>query len=264
MPARRRKSRPRRRRRSKYCRPYRKRRYGRKRRRRTFAARTIPKKMLVQLTWCEDVIIPNQSANLNQVFALNSIFRPDQTTTPVIPHQPRGKDEWARLYSRYCVVGATVNVKPLYTNVDGGNSNTTLVGHLDDSPAVVAYPVSSIIELGMRGKSKYLQIGSPLYGIKQRGGGSLNWKVGMKKFFGVKKSTQVIFPSALGLGDDQPLGGVASDGMTAAMSASPVNICYLKLAVDDINANAAAPVLKARVTIRYTCVLYDPPEIGPS
>ncbi len=222
--------------------------------------------MLVQMTYCEDIRIPNLGANLNQVFSLNSINKPNVTATapPLSTHQPRGHDEWQKLYTRYCVVGASVTVQPLYGDSDAANNNTTLVGHLDDSPVVVAYPVPTIIELGMRGKSKYLQVGDPSRGVLQKRSPKLHWKIGMKKFFGIKKSTQVIFPSALGLGNDTPGSLGEPDKITSDFGSSPLNQCYLKLACDNSTANPAFPEVTARVTIRYTCLLYDPPEIGGS
>lgn len=218
------------------------------------------------MTYCEDVDVPNQANNLVQVFQLNSIFAPNYNQPPP-HHQPRGHDQWQRMYKRYCVVGATVKAEPLWAGpgATGVNTSSTFFGHLDDAPGAVNYSVPELIELGMGGKSKYATIGGDSdRSIRPTKNPTLYWKVGMKKFFGVKKATQVIFPAAPGLGDNTSPGLGLQDNMTASFGTNPINGCYLKLAVDDQNASSLTPTFKTRVTIRYTCVLYDPIELPRS
>lgn len=229
--------------------------------------------MLVNLTYCQDVDIPNQGNNLNHVFRLNSIFAPDYGTGPApLPgphHQPRGHDQWQKMYTKYCVVGATVKVQPFYAGpgADGVDTACTFYGHLDDSPVAVNYSVPEIIELGMGGKSKYLTMGFPDRAVSansRSANPSLYWKVGMKKFFGLSKRTQVIFPAAPALGNDLPLGLGEPGKMCATFGTNPLNGCFLKLMCDDVNQTANTPTIKARVTIRYTTVLYDALELPTS
>lgn len=233
--------------------------YRRGRRRRPI--RTLPKTQLVRLTYCDDIVIPNRDAgSAPYTFCLNSIHDPDITATG---HQPRGHDQWAQMYKKYCVIAATARVEPMWggSGGDGTDQQTTLYGYLDDDSTSDNYDVNDIIELGLAGKHKYINFGQAARSVKRGYNPTMKFKVGMKRFFGLTKKTQVIKASAIGHGDE------TGDTSTIAsvFGYSPVSKCCLKLHCGhDSSYNNADSVIKAKVILTFTCVLYDPIEIGGS
>lgn len=242
--------------------------YKRRRKRRRRPVTTVPKKQLVELTYCADIKVPNiGETTAPYMFRLNSLFDPNYTATSGLPdHQPRGRDQWATLYRRYCVVGAKVKVEPLWAGGgtqggEGTNTATTLYGYLDDDTDSDVYQVPEIVELGMKSTHKYLTTGSPSADVTSAPRKtSLYFNVSMKKFFGISKRTQIILPSGVGHGDF----GTLESPVTAAMNSNPTSVCYLKLHCDQANANQRKPVLTSRVTIKFIAVLYDPIELARS
>lgn len=219
---------------------------------------TFPKKQLVELTYCDEVNLPNKGAgSAPYKFRMNSIADPDFTAGG---HQPRGHDQFAAIYRKYCVIGAKARVELLYANVP--NTECSVFGYIDDDDVSDGYDVKTLIELGMpKSTHQFLTLGpgtndQSVAGRKYR---NLNFKLGLKKFFGIGKNDNIINAQALGAGDTQ-----APTALAANFGSNPVKTAYLKLHVDGPNHDGADPVVKARVTIKYMCVLYDPIEVGAS
>lgn len=224
--------------------------------RRSRAVKTFPKTQLVELTYCDEVGIPELSAGAPYKYRLNSIFDPDVTATG---HQPRGHDQWNAIYNKYCVIGAKVLVEPLWSN-DFSNTSCTLFGYVDDDSASDNYTVAELRELNMPGTThKYVQLGTDSKGVRNaRRSPNLTFNVGMKKFFGISAKEQIIAPRAIGQGDS-----ALHSTLTAPFGFNPVSVCYLKLHADNTG-RSVAQTLKCRVTIKYMVVCHDPKEIGSS
>ena len=161
----------------------------------------FPQKQLVELTYCDAVVVPDISSGVYQ-FALNSVYDPDQSG---VGHQPRGHDQWSTMYKRYCVIGAKVLVEPIQTpsNTD---VDATLFGYVDDDSTNDAYTIEQLRELNMPHTThKYVSLGESHRGIKSMRSPNLNFKINMKKFFGISKQTQILTPAAIGQGDLNPV-----------------------------------------------------------
>ncbi len=224
--------------------------------RRSRAVKTFPKTQLVELTYCDEIGIPELSAGAPYKFRLNSIFDPDVTSTG---HQPRGHDQWNAIYNKYCVIGARVIVEPLFSE-NYSNGSCTLFGYVDDDSASDNYTIAELRELNMPGTThKYVQLGTDSRGVHNaKRSPNLTFNVGMKKFFGISAKEQIIAPRAIGQGDS-----ALHSTLTAPFGFNPVATCYLKLHAD--NTGRSTPqVLKCRVTIKYMVVCHDPKEIGSS
>lgn len=67
---------------------------------------------IVKLRFCLAVSINPASSGItgSHLFYVNNIYQPSvgQTT-----HQPLGMDQWAGFYSKYCVLGSRITVKPI-------------------------------------------------------------------------------------------------------------------------------------------------------
>lgn len=234
------------------------------------AIKTFPKKVYAELTYCENVTVQNKYAGpiggAQYKFRLNSIFDPNETAGG---HQPRGHDQWEKIYNKYCVVAAKVRVEPLFAVEDPvapiGQSNVdtacTVFGYIDDDTTTDLWGINSIIELGLHSSHKYVSVGDGGKSNTKRyyKNPNMYWNIGMKKFFGISKKTQIIRSSGLGQGD----GPVASK-LAAEFGNNPAQVCCLKLHVSDTNASAKAPSYVCRVTIKYKVIIYDPKEIGAS
>lgn len=223
------------------------------------AVKMFPKKQLVELTYCDEVLIPNVDAgSAPYKFRLNSIFDPDLT---VGGHQPRGHDQWAAIYNKYCVVGATVRVEPLMGSTAATNIAATLYGYLDDDLTSDNYTVQQLIELNLpKSSHKFIEIGQSSRAPRGYSSKSpiMNFKVGMKKFFGLTNKTQVITARGIGMGDDAP-----DSPLVANFGTNPKDTCYLKLHTRS-TASLGTQTLFCRVTIKYLVVCHDPKEIGGS
>lgn len=75
----------------------------------------IPTSVLVKLRYCDSIAIDPASGGItgSHLFRVNSLFDPDETSAG---HQPLAYDEYAALYSRYCVLGAKITVKCINTS----------------------------------------------------------------------------------------------------------------------------------------------------
>jgi len=218
----------------------------------------FPKKQLVQLTYCDTVNVPSINGGSSPYkFRLNSINDPDYTATG---HQPRGHDQWALIYKRYTVVGAQVRIEPLVNPYTSTSANTTLFCYVDDDSNSDQYNIAELTELGMpKTTHKYVELGAARY-ARNHQNPDIKFNIGMKKFFGISKDTQVLTAQALGQGESQ----VISDpyGLTANFSANPSNVCWLK--IHNETADGTEFPLKCRVTIKYLCVCHDPIEVTSS
>lgn len=271
--------------------------YGRKKRRKSRKTKrkkthrrrkpikTFPKKVNVELTWCDVLAVPKMPApppsggtlplpGQNPVkIRLNSIFQPilaapdpPNTANPseaeLQAHQPLGHDQWMKIYNKYCVIGVKVKVEPLWTGEgnEGKDTSTTLFGYVDDDEDDDNYTIERITELGLHKSHKYLVMGTGGgRSVRRYGSPNLRWSLGMKKFFGLSKKTQVIRARGLGQGDENPASAYAAE-----FGANPARKCCLKLHCSSENWDTAQVITKCRVTIKYMAVLFDPREIEAS
>lgn len=226
--------------------------------RRSKAIKMFPKKSLVELVYCDTVIVQSVDNGVTSpyIFRLNSIHDPDYTSTG---HQPRGADQWQNIYKKYCVVGAKVKVEPLVAGVT--NIDTVLYGYLDDDSSADIHTLEDIRELNMPGSThKYVELGESQRGISAYKNPNLNFKVGIKKFFGLTKNTQIFAPAAIGQGDFPALGD--PHGLSANFGDNPTNQCFLKLY--STSAGTSEQSVRCRVTISYLVVCHDPIEVSSS
>lgn len=233
----------------------------RKRRRmmkRSKAIKMFPKTSLVELTYCDTVIVPTADDGVSapRIFRMNSIHDPDYTGTG---HQPRGADQWANIYKKYCVVGCKVKVEPLVAGVT--NIDTVMYGYLDDDASADIYTLEDIRELNIPGsRSKYVELGQSARGVHTYRNPNLNFKVGTKKFFGLTNKTQILAPAGIGQGDFPALND--PHGLSANFGNNPVNQCFLKLYTTSVGTSVQS--INCRVTIKYLVVMHDPVEVGAS
>lgn len=241
--------------------PMKKRRNRRPQRRKSRIPRAIkmfPKKQLVQLTYCDNVIVPSVDTAVSgpYMFRLNSIFDPDKTSTG---HQPRGHDQWSAMYKKYCVVGAKVKVEPLVAGIT--NIDAVLYGYCDDDDQAEFYTVEDLRELNMNhSKYKYVQLGDSARGVNNTRNANLNFKVGMKNFFGISKNTQIMAASGIGAGDFPAIQD--PHGLSAPFGANPTHECFLKLYTSSVGTSANS--IRCRVTIDYLVICHDPLEVTQS
>ena len=232
-----------------------------KKRRSTKRSRLVkmfPKKQLCELTYCDEIVIPNRGAgSAPYKLMLNSIYDPDVTATG---HQPRGHDQWSNIYDKYCVIGCKAIVEPLYGSII--NTASTLFGYVDDDSTTDGYEVADIVELGMpKSSHQYLVLGQDGdRSAVSRRVKKMVFNVSMKKFFGLSKNTQIMNPQAVGLAET----AANPYGLAADFGSNPAKGCYLKLHADDTNFTVERPVIKCRVTLKFIVAVYDPKEVGYS
>ena len=229
----------------------------RKRRRaRSTYLKTFPKSMAVKLTYCDVITIPNTDTGTAAYrFRLNSIFDPDYTGAG---HRPRGHDQWKTIYSKYCVIGAKVKVEPVYSSsgTGAGNTETTIKGYMDDDITATNYSSEDLIELGLLGnKCQIVTIGANPHGFERKVK-PMYFKFGTKKFFGIKKSEQIINAVGIGQGEATSLTGMQHVG--ALFGTNPVKPAYLRLGCSGPTHDAQNPTVAARVTIEYLVVVHSP------
>lgn len=223
----------------------------------------FPKSSKVELTYCEELTVPNRQTSAHPfIFRLNSCYDPNYTA---IGHQPRGFDQWMNIYNNYTVIGARVKIEPLF-RASGSNAPTTLHGWIDDDFDTDNRSITEIVELGMRGtRYNYCDCTDPAatqtaVGIKRYKNPNLYFKVGMKKFFGLSKKTQMVKISSLGMGD------VAAPEMISDYSGTdttnPARHCLLKLRADGVDTQTAT--VNVRVTIKQIVIFHNPKEITAS
>ena len=219
----------------------------------------FPKTSLVELKYCDTVTVPSVDSGLSApyVFRLNSITDPDYTGTG---HQPRGADQWAHIYKKYCVIGAKVLVEPLVASAT--NIDAVLYGYVDDDPSADLHTLEDIRELNMpHSTHRYVELGQSQRGVNNsRTRPNMRFKVGMKKFFGLGKNTQIFAPAGIGQGDFPALSD--PHGLSANFGNNPNNEAYVKLYTTSVG-TSEQPVL-CRITISYMCVMHDPIEVGRS
>lgn len=216
----------------------------------------FPKTAKVSLTYCEEIAL-SSSTSAPYLFRLNSLHDPNASATG---HQPRGHDQWSAMYDKYCVIGATVRVEPLYSSQTGSYQ---MMAYLDDDPTSDLYTIPQLRELNMpKSRFRYVNVNQDSRGIQDKGNPNFSMKVGMKKFFGVGKKTQMFFPSGIGQGDN--LATDREKEYASIIGANPNATCYLKLAAEPLPTSGSSPTVQCRVTINYLAVYFDPKEIGSS
>ena len=224
----------------------------------------FPNSMKFNMRYCDNVTIPNHNAGAGPyVFRMNSIFDPDHTS---VGHQPRFHDQVAAIYSKYCVIGAKAYIELLSSGssaVAGGIGNPTLFAYLDDAATADSRSLEQHIELGMP-NSSYLMTtipGSSNNRIElSRAKRSFTMTYGVRKFWGIDKKTQLIFPSGTGVGDEY----VENSDYAALFGTNPARECFLKLKVFDSALTGDQASIYARVTVDYTVVCFQPIEVGAS
>lgn len=237
--------------------------YGRKRmNRRSRAIRMFPATSKVELTYCEEVNIPNKTAgSATYNFILNGLFDPNSTG---IGHQPRGFDQWMQIYNKYTVIGARVKVEPL-SRSGGDASSTTMFGFIDDDADSDGHSITDLIELNMPGtRYKYVEISSSTNNASLKNSKRnpvMYFKVGMKKFFGLAKKTQMLKATRHGDADTSAASSVL-ELYTGQATTNPPEKCYLKLHTEGVGGGTSGVL--ARVTVKYITIFHDPKEIGSS
>lgn len=224
----------------------------------------FPNSMKFTLRYCDNITIPNHNAGAGPyVFRMNSIYDPDYTS---VGHQPRFHDQIAAIYSKYCVIASKAYIELLSSGssaVAGGIGNPTVFAYLDDDATADSRSLEQHIELGMP-NSSYLMTtipGSSNNRIElSRAKRSFAMTYGLRKFWGVDKKTQVIFPAGTGEGDEY----VEESRYAALFGTNPTRTCMLKLKVFDSALTGDLAQVYARVTIDYTVVAFSPKEVGES
>ena len=230
--------------------------------RRSRAIKMFPKSQLVELTYCDTVVVPSlDGGSAPYKFRLNSVFDPDLTSTG---HQPRGHDQWSTMYQRYCVIGAKVLVEPLNTQ-SNTNVDATLFGYVDDDETSDQHTIEQLRELNMPHTThKYVELGQSAVGATTYRRPNLRYNIGMKKFFGISKKSQILTASGIGQGDSSPQPSSLNPyGLSAVTNANPTNVCYLKLH-SQTNYPGAQQTVACRITIKYLCIYHDSKEVGSS
>lgn len=238
---------------------------GRKRRsvRRARFAQAFPKSMPIKLTYCDTFTLPNTSAGSAAYrLCLNSIHAPS-TTGGGSAHQPRGHDQWAAIYSKYCVVGAKVKVEPIYSSTStAGDTEVTIKGFMDDDVAESNYTVDQLIELGMLGtRNQIVTIGEGPNSFARQVKPMI-FKFSARKFFGISKKDSFINAVPVGQGETTALLGKENVG--AKFGANPTMPCYLKLSCAGLNHDSQNATVAARVTIEYSVIVHSPKEVAAS
>ena len=224
----------------------------------------FPNSMKFTMRYCDNITIPNHNAGAGPYcFRMNSIFDPDHTG---VGHQPRFHDQVAGIYHKYCVIGARAYIELLSSgtsSVAGGIGNPTVFAYLDDSAVADSRSLEQHIELGMP-NSAYIMTtipGSSNNRIElSRAKRSFAMNYGLRKFWGVDKKTQVIYPTGTGVGDEY----VEESNFAAMFGTNPAKQCILKLKVFDSALTGDQASVYARVTIDYQVVAFAPIEVGAS
>jgi len=223
----------------------------------------FPNSMKFNMRYCDVVTIPNHNVGSGPyVFRMNSIFDPDHTS---VGHQPRFHDQIGAIYHKYCVIGAKAYIEVLTTSpsTNSEQGNPTIFAYLDDSATADSRSLEQHIELGMP-NSSYLMTNVPGQSFNgpelSRAKRSFTMTYGVRKFWGIDKKTQLIYPSGTGVGDEY----IENSNYSAMYGTNPTRVCFLKLKTFDSAVTDTTVSFKARVTIDYTVVCYQPIEVGAS
>lgn len=100
----------------------------------------MPRSMSTQHRYCEEISLTTDNTTgltgSEYVFRLNSLFDPNETGAG---HQPRGFDQMAEIYKRYCVWKVDVNVK-----VTGVSTASLYIGMRYSSNNNITYSVGNL------------------------------------------------------------------------------------------------------------------------
>lgn len=224
----------------------------------------FPNSMKFNMRYVDLINIPNHNAGASPyVFRMNSIFDPNYTA---VGHQPRFHDQVAAIYSKYCVIASKAYIEILTSGTSGdsqGAANPTVFAYLDDDPTADGRSLEQHIELGMP-NSSYLMTSIPGSNTRvelSRAKRSFTMTYGVRKFWGVDKKTQLIYPAGTGEGDEY----VEESRYAALFGTNPTRVCFLKLKTYDSAFDPAfLSTISARVTIDYQVVAFSPIEVGQS
>lgn len=196
-------------------------------------------RMDVQLMYSEQIsLTSNAGVPTHYTFRLNSIFDPNYTG---VGHQPRGHDELALMYHKYCVRAAAIDIVAL-PNYQSGTSGkfTALVNNQTT--------VSSISQL--YDMEEHTQRVIPVYTI----GNSATT-------FGTNYSNRYTY--YIRLKDLYEVKDVMDDNDAQAnFGSNPVKTAMIHLCQQ--NVNAAECIQLYQVTIRYYCTVLKPNTLAAS
>merc|ERR1719213_349208 len=226
------------------------------------------------------------------IFSLNNIYDPNYTGTAwnfgSYNHQPRGHDQLLAIYNKYCVIGAKVQIKPLFLNHPSGNTghcsrDLTLYATIDDdvSNATLEFDKHEMLE-GNAVNHKKIKYITPF--VSQRfglGTGNIERVAGIpkksfkmswsaKKFF--KPETKLYKPFMPGRGETQ-----SDTQFEADYGSAPLQQAFLKIWCNNgfdtstpAHVNTATGIIKqytgiqCQVIIDYLVVSHSMRELGQS
>lgn len=225
----------------------------------------FPKRLCVSLRYVTDIDVPShEDGAAPYIFRMNSIYDPDVTSAG---HQPFGHDQYQAIYSKYCVIGAKVKVEILsnaLTSASGDAGSPTFFMYLDDNTTTDNRSIAEHLEVGMKNKYIISNINGGNASAFARPNRQKTIKWSARKWLGLSKKTQMITSRPqVGAGDETGT-GVAATSAGAAFGANPSasQCCYLKMKMFD--GGDVGNGCRARVTIDYLTVVYDPKEVGQS
>lgn len=254
--------------------------------------------MTTTLRYVAEVAVPNTSNTVASnglylqsgqpfIFSLNNIYDPNYTQTlwslTQYDHQPRGHDQLAAIYNKYCVIGAKVSVKPLFLNHVNNNAqylsrDLTMYCTIDDDTDT--HPEEFSKHEMLEGNSmnhKKIKMIQPFTGqryanasyrvssIPQRTT-RINWSA--KKFFG--NPSKLYRPHKPGRGED-----LDTTDYEANFGEAPNQQAYLKIwcnngfdsttpGYEQVAGVQQFSTIQAQVTIDYIVASHTMKELGKS
>lgn len=145
----------------------------------------FPKKKLVKLRYCQEFSLNSGAGGYDQkIFRVNGLNDPDQQ---IGGHQPKGFDEWAKIYSHYTVMSSKIEARMVYKSV--ANAVPAYTGILLDtntSGVSVFSGPEDALESRLVGKNWHLTGYYDSGELSTRMPASLRKSFNCKKFFGIK------------------------------------------------------------------------------
>lgn len=144
----------------------------------------FPMSKLVKLRYIETIALnPGAGAISQAIYRANGAYDPNQ---PGYGHSPMGYDQWAQIYSNYCVVGAQITMRYVPTT-----ASATIPGYfgilLDTTTTGTTRYTNTnyLLESKLTGKNAKIA-GIPQNGDSRARFASVVKNFSAKKFFGVK------------------------------------------------------------------------------
>lgn len=194
----------------------------------------IPSTAYVKLRYCDTIQINAPAGGLTgqYLFRVNSLNDPDYSG---VGHEPLGKDQWMSFYSRYCVVGSRMHVKPM-------NVSTTIpaqFGILLRQGGVLSGIDPNILR--EQGDSSWAYAGN----MNNRSNSSVTKNCSIKKFFGYPNPTN-------------------ETDLRASTNANPEVTGYFQIWTAAADGVSDPPSISFQVTIDYLAVLSKPIKLEQS